>query len=204
MALIFCVECRQEVSDKARRCPHCGAPIAASTVSWVPAASGSRRAGGAMRVATVVLFIAVLGAGWWIWQATTSDKKAPFSAGFTAAFREPRKIAEERVALKPGQHVSYAFGLETDSRVNLRITAVTSPVAMMLMSKADAERFRTAGGDLFGGAYSGFPALTSTQVGMLEKTEVVTKGEWTLVVMRPKGGATGTESAPADIALTVY
>lgn len=204
MALIFCMECRREVSDKARKCPHCGAPIAANTVSWIPAPSGSRNRGGAVRAVKFVLLIVVLGAAWWGWQAATSDKKAPFSAGFTAAFREPRKIAEERVALKPGQHVSYAFGLETDSRVNLRITAVTCPVDMMLMSKADAERFRTAGGDPFGGAYSGFPALTSTQVGMLEKTEVVTKGEWTLVVMRPKGGATGTESAPADIALTVY
>jgi DNA-directed RNA polymerase beta' subunit len=27
MALINCLECRKEISDKASACPHCGAPV---------------------------------------------------------------------------------------------------------------------------------------------------------------------------------
>lgn len=28
MALIYCKDCGQQISDKATNCPHCGAPIA--------------------------------------------------------------------------------------------------------------------------------------------------------------------------------
>ncbi len=203
MGLIYCMECRKEVSDKARKCPHCGAPIARANLPWAPAASGSRT-GGALRAALkFVLFVAVVGGGWWIWQAMTSDTKAPFSAGLTAAFREPRKVADERITLKAGQHVSYPFALETDARVHVRITAVADPVDMMLMSRADAEKFRGAGGNLLGG-YSGFPALSSRQVGMLDKTEVVPKGEWSLVLLRPKDTPSPKPEAAADVAVTVY
>ncbi len=145
-----------------------------------------------LRVVKVVLFIAVLGGAYWVWQAATSDKKAPFSAGFTAAFRDARKIADDRLALKPGQRVAYAFALETDSRVHVSITAVADPVEMKLMSKGDADRFLKAGGDdLFGGGYSGYPAFSGKQVGILDKTEVVPRGEWALVVVRPREGGSG-------------
>lgn len=204
MALIYCMECRKEVSDRAGRCPHCGAPIASGKSSWKPASSGSAGRGRALSAAKYVFFAAILGAAWWIWQAATSDTKAPFSAGLSAAFREPRTVADGRVALKAGQHVSYAFGLETDSRVHVRVTALAAPVEMMLMPKAEAERFRNAAGDLFGGAYSGFRAFSSKQVGLMDKTEVVPKGEWSLVVVRPKDASPDKEEASTEIAVTVY
>lgn len=205
MSLVFCMECRKEVSDKARKCPHCGAPIAPGAASRVAGAPRSRKSGGAIRaVVKFVLFVAVVGGGWWIWQAATSDRKAPFSAGLTAAFREPRKIADERLALAAGRHAAIGFGLETDSRVHVRVTAVTDPVDVMLMSKADAEKYRKAGGDLFGGGYTGLPALSSRQVGMLDKTEIVPKGEWSLVLLRPRDGGSGKAESSADVAVTVY
>ena len=204
MALIVCLECRKEVSDKARKCPHCGAPIASATSAWRPAASGSVNRSRAVRAARYVFFAAVLGAAWWIWQAATSEKKAPFSAGLTAAFRDPMKVADERVALKEGQHVSYAFALETDSRVHVRVIATGDALDVMLMPKTEAERFRQAGGSLFGGGYAGRPDLSSRQVGWLDKTEVVTKGEWALVVMRPKETSPGKEGNAAEIGVTVY
>ncbi len=204
MGLIYCMECRREVSDKAGKCPHCGAPFAAGSASWVAARTSLRTRGRAFRVLKFVLLAAVLGGAWWIWQAATSDKQAPFSAGFSAAFREPRTIVNERPTLAAGRHIAYAFTLRTDSRVHLCITAVTCPVDMMLMPKAEADRFRNGGGDLFAGGYSGHPALSGTQVGILDKTEVVGKGDWALVVSRPKAGAAGPESAGIEIALTVY
>ncbi len=204
MARVVCMECRKEVSGNAEKCPHCGARVAPVAVAacWTPVATGRGRAS-AWRAARYILLLAVLAAGWWVWQAMTSDKRAPFSAGFSAAFREPRTIADERLALKAGQNVVYAFSLQTDSRVHVRVTAVTGPVDMMLLTRADADRFRSAGGELFGGGYSGHPAFSETQVGMLDKTDVAKKGEWALVVMRPKGAA-GPESVPAEIGLTVY
>ncbi len=204
MARVVCMECRNEVSDNAEKCPHCGARLApgAAAACWTPVSTGRSR-GSAWRVVRYILLLAVLAAGWYVWQSMTSDRKAPFSAGFSAAFREPRTIADERPSLKAGQNVMYAFALHTDSRVHVRVTAVTGPVDTMLLSKADAERFRSAGAELFGGGYSGHLAFSETQVGMLDKTDVVKKGEWALVVMRPKGAA-GRESAPTEIAVTVY
>ncbi len=204
MALIVCLECRKEVSDKAGKCPHCGAPIASPTSAWRPAASGSPMKGRAIRAARYVLFAAVLGAAWWIWQAATSGKRAPLSAGLTAAFRDPVKVADERVALKEGQHVSYPFALKTDSRVHVRVIATGDALDVMLMPRTEAERFRQAGGSLFGGQYAGRQDLSSRQVGWLDKTEVVTKGDWALVVMRPKESSPGKEGNAAEIAVTVY
>ncbi len=202
MTLIVCLECRKEISHRAKKCPHCGAPVAADASAWRRAPSETPMRRRAVRAAKYVLLVVVLAAAWWIWQATTNDAKAPFSAGLGAAFREPRKIADARVPLMEGRHVSYAFALETDSRVHVRITALAAPVDMMLMTKTDADRFRDAGGDLFGGGYAGFQSFSATQVGMLDKTEVVPKGDWSLVVARPKGAS--ADAAVAEIVLTVY
>jgi hypothetical protein len=42
MALMSCPECGKQVSDKAAACPHCGAPIAASSSSAAPRAGEPR------------------------------------------------------------------------------------------------------------------------------------------------------------------
>lgn len=64
MALIVCKECKKDVSDKARECPHCGAPVAKKSgcLSWFLGAVGvfilflwwasSIGGGGTMRNAT--------------------------------------------------------------------------------------------------------------------------------------------------------
>ena len=212
MALVVCIECKKEISDKAETCPHCGARIApggsgaatATAACWTPQMATGRARGNAWRIVRYVLIVVVLAAGWWIWQATTSNQRAPFSAGLSGAFRESRTVVDERQTLKAGQHLAYDLALQTDSRVHVRVTAMAAPVDMMLMSKQDGRQFLNAGGELFGGGYAGHAAFSEAQVGMMDKTEVVKKGDWTLVVMRPKGGATSPESAGVEIGLTVY
>jgi hypothetical protein len=39
MAIITCIECKQEVSDKAKACPHCGYPISGQTAHPLPSSS---------------------------------------------------------------------------------------------------------------------------------------------------------------------
>lgn len=36
MAIVFCQECRKEISDKAQACPHCGAPLALAAEKPIP------------------------------------------------------------------------------------------------------------------------------------------------------------------------
>jgi zinc-ribbon domain len=62
MALIQCPECKQEISDQAPACPHCGAPRRDSVASSTPApvtAPPARRSWGGLVVGALLLVIAV-------------------------------------------------------------------------------------------------------------------------------------------------
>ncbi len=204
MAQIVCMDCGKEVPERVRKCPHCGALIACATAYWTSSSTRGSKMGGVLRVARFILIVVALGAAYWAWQATTSDKKAPFSAGLKGAFREPTNVVDERVPMSAGQNVSYAFGVETDARVHVSVISAGCPVDVMLMPKAEAARFARSGGSLFGGGYDFRPNLSLAQVGLMDKTEVVPKGEWSLVVMRPEDAAAGRAKASVSIALTVY
>ena len=60
MALIQCQECKQEISDQAVACPHCGAPQHHAAVSPPPPAASAprpRRAGGPALILLAILVI---------------------------------------------------------------------------------------------------------------------------------------------------
>jgi hypothetical protein len=60
MALIQCQECKQEISDQAVACPHCGAPQHHAAASPPPAPEGApprRRAGGPALILLAILVI---------------------------------------------------------------------------------------------------------------------------------------------------
>lgn len=58
MALIKCPECRKEISDKARECPHCGYPLGAGEFKKVY--SESRGLAVASLIVLVVLGLVLL------------------------------------------------------------------------------------------------------------------------------------------------
>lgn len=60
MALITCKECGKEVSSLAAACPHCGAPIAATTSASIPVPQTQKKGGMGCNIA-LVLVIVVLG-----------------------------------------------------------------------------------------------------------------------------------------------
>lgn len=61
MAMIFCGECGKSISDKAKKCPHCGAPSkAASSLFSLP---------------KVLLYILIIGAAWFVVMAIQIESK---------------------------------------------------------------------------------------------------------------------------------
>jgi hypothetical protein len=106
-----------------------------------------------MRPIFLVLLVFILGVFFWIWRASTSNQAAPPSAGLAAAFRQPHKVVDEKIALNEGQSVSYSFTLRDDARVQVRVNAAPKYVDVMLMTKDEYDKFRRVSGRLFGGQY---------------------------------------------------
>jgi len=207
MALIECPECKYQISDKAPNCPKCGAPkISRSSPSPVATNLPKTRRPGKRHTTKIifVFFVLILGIGYWLWRATTSDEAAPLSAGFFAAFRQPERVVNERAELKEGEFASYFFALRTDARVQVQVSAGPKNVDVMLMTKEEAERLRQSPDNLFGGRYTYREDLSSKQVHAMDRTEVLPKGEWTIVVMRPSEGLLPEKGTSVNIIVTTY
>ncbi len=203
MALIECPECKREVSDKAPTCPHCGVAIAGAGLHKpeVPRITKKRPVVGPI----LLLLLIVVGAGLiWLWRAATSEKAAPTSAGPAASLRQPKKLVDERIQLKEGQYIIYSFVLYTDSRVQVQIAAEPKHVDVMLMTKAEAEKFRDVTGNLFGGKYTYRQALSGRLVLKMDKTEILPQGEWSIVVMRPSETLLFGKETAATVTVTAY
>jgi hypothetical protein len=206
MALIECPECRKQISDKALRCPQCGAPKV-SIASPIPKAPGfleKPRMRTRMRIFLLLLLAIIIGFSYWFWRASTNDRVAPPSAGFFAVFRQPRTVVDERVELKKGEFISYRFGLRTDARVEVQVNAQPQHVDVVIMTKEEADKLRQASGRLSGGEYTHVQALSSRQVHRMDKTEVLPKGEWAVFVFRPSEALLSREGTSVNITVTVY
>jgi hypothetical protein len=141
----------------------------------------------------------IISVSYWVWRASTSNRAAPLSAGIFAGFRQPKTVVDERVELKQEQFVSYSFGLKTDSRVEIQVKAVPQHVDVILMKKEEADKLRQNSGRISGGEYKHMQALSSNQVHWMDKTEVLPKGEWSIIVMRSSEAATSL-----NVIVTVY
>jgi hypothetical protein len=202
MSLIECPECKKQISDKALKCPQCGAPIA-SISSPSPTGHSFSKKGTKIRIILALLVI-IVGVSYWFWRASTSNRAAPPSAGLSAALRQPVKVVDEQVELKEGQFVSYFFALRTDARVQVQVNAQPKHVDVMLMTKEEADKFRQVSGSLFGGQYTYRQAFSSKQVLRMDKTEILPKGEWTIIVMRPSEALLFQKGTSLNIIVTVY
>lgn len=206
MALIECPECKKQISDKALRCPHCGAPKV-SIASPIPGAPGlfeKPRKRTRIRIFLLLLLAIIVVVSYWFWRASKSSRVAPPSAGIFAAFRQPKTVIDERVELKQGQFIFYRFGLRTDARVEVQVNAEPQHVDVTIMTKEEADKLRQTSGRLSGGEYKYVQALSSKQVHRMDKTEVLPKGEWTVFVFRPSEALLSQEGTSVNITVTVY
>jgi hypothetical protein len=206
MALIECPECKKQVSDRASSCPQCGAPLASisSTEPTAPDLSKKRTTIRIILVPLVIILVIIIGVFYWFWKASTSNRVAPLSAGLVAGLRSSQKVVDERIELKEGQSVGYSFTLKTDARVQVQVNAEPKHVDVMLMTKEEADKFRQISGKLFGGEYTYRQALSSKQVIRMDKTEVLPKGEWTIIVMRPLEALLFHKGTTVNIIVTLY
>jgi zinc-ribbon domain len=206
MALIECPECGKQISDKALRCPQCGAPkvSTASPIPRVPGLLEKPRKRARMRIFFLLLLVMIIGVSYWFWRASTSDRVAPPSAGIFAVFRSPKTVVDERVELKQGEFISYRFGLRSDSRVEVQVNAQPQHVDVMIMTQEEADKLRPTSGRLSGGESAYVQALSSKQVHNMDKTEVLPKGEWTVFVFRPSEAPSFQEKTSVNIIVTAY
>lgn len=206
MPLIECPKCRKQISDKVLRCPQCGAPrlSIASPSPRSPGLSEKPRKRTGIRIFSLLLLAIIIGVSYWFWRASTSNRAAPLSAGIFAAFRQPKTVVDKRVELKQGQFISHRFGLRTDARVEVQVSADPQYVDVMIMTKEDADRLRQTPGRLSGGEYKYVEALSSKQVHRMDKTEVLPKGEWAVIVMQPSEALSFQERTSVSIVVTAY
>ena len=207
MAMIDCPECGKQISDKAPACPNCGAPsnlFQPQQSPPPPPTAPSKNSTTKNRTAQVVILLVLCLGLFGLWRSILSNKAAPPGAGLIGIVRQPVKVVDQRVQLKEGQAVTYSLNLNTDSRVQVQVTAAPKPVDVMLMDQNQAAQFRQAMGKLFGGNYTYMQALSGQQVLSMDKTDLLPRGQWALVVMRPREAILFTEDAAAQIVVTVY
>jgi hypothetical protein len=210
MALIKCAECGREISDKATACPQCGAPVAKPLPPGVPAnwqaeleILKAKEKEGTRPVFLVALAV-ILGVGFFLYRAATSNTAAPASAGLGAAFRQPQKVVSERISLKEGQARMYGFQLRSDSRVEVKVEASPKNVDVMLMTSAELERFKKATGELFAGRYTYRQSLSRKSILDMKETEILPAGQWAIVVRRPQESMLFGDGTAASVDVTVY
>ena len=210
MALVNCPDCGKSVSDQAAACPQCGhpikiqaAPAAASILVAAAAPARSQERPRTRPIAWVALIILVVG-GFLVWRAVNSDTAAPLTAGLTAALRQPHKVVDERIQLKEGEYHVYGFTLNSDARVQVQVGATPKDVDVMLMNKAEFEKFQQVSGSLFGGQYSYRQALSGKGILNLDRTETLPAGTWSIVVMRPSEALLLRKETNASVIVTVY
>jgi len=207
MALIECGECRRQVSNKAPACPGCGAPIAAS----VPATAAPATSRPAlpepkkrMRTTTSLLIALLCGAAYFAYRVNSGPAGSSRVAGMPEAFRQPRKLVSERVGLKEGQAMMYAFTLASAARVEVTVSARPKNVDVMLMTAADLESYKRAMGKLFGGHYSYRKTLSRQGVQAMTESETLPAGDWAIVVQRPQEDVLFTHDTSVSIQVTAF
>jgi hypothetical protein len=154
--------------------------------------------------AKVIVIVVLIIGGAILWRAANNNRAAPPSAGFVAAFRQPQRVVDQRVALKEGSYVVYSFSLSTDARVQVQVLAAPESVNVLLMTPDDVDRFRKVNDDLFGGKYSYRRALSSKEVLRMDSTEALPMGQWAIVVQRPLEHILFHKNTGANVVVTVY
>lgn len=198
MALIKCLECGREVSDKANACPQCGAPIVSKAVpapSPVVTAPALTKAKPRVRVTTLVLLAGLAFAGYLVYRVQSGSSIRSAVAG-------PEMVFSETVSLDEGQARGYAFSLPTHRRVEVAVTATPSSVNVYLMNEQDWLQYNKIRQKLTGGNFTYRRALSRQSVLNMKQTDMLPPGSWRVVVERPSESLFGGKSTAATVKVT--
>jgi hypothetical protein len=152
----------------------------------------------------IVSLFVIVGLVYLFWNSVTNDKSAPPNTGLIGAFRPAVKIVNERAQLNEGQSKIYSFTLRTDARVQVQVNAQPKNVDVMLMSPAQAQRFADVSGRIFDRNYTYNQSLSGLKVLTMDKTAVLSAGEWSIVVKRPVEAVLFQDPTDAQVTVTAY
>ena len=151
MALIGCVECGKQISDKATTCPSCGAPVEAASLppppQFVAAPGGTpeqppKKRGTVGTAIGVLVLLALAGVLYAMRNSRLNDKAALPGAGILGALRQPKRLVNERAELKEGESKIYGFTTSADARVQVKVKAKPRRIDVMLLNDDDLKHFR--------------------------------------------------------------
>lgn len=205
MALIKCVECGNEVSDKANACPRCGAPVASQT-SPVPPTPSAATATSArppnsakpkpfFTVGRVLAWIFIVSGGWLAFRLLTGSSLA-------GAIHGPQTIVNERIQLKEGNAMGYGFRLPSPRQIDVEVSAQPKNINVLLMTEEQWAKYEKVKGSVWGGKYQYMQGLSRQGVLTWTGSEVVPAGSWRVVVERPNESLLFGDSTNATVKIT--
>jgi hypothetical protein len=198
-----CAKCGRKISKAASVCPNCGTLARSAS----RARTAPRRRLSSKKLA---LLAVVIGLEFLIFRrpgANDRDKGAPAVAAFAAPMSPPQNVVHQRNQLKEGQSATYSFFLVQDARVRIEITATPKPVDVMVMTSDEAAKFQEGQGKFFAFLAPGYTfrqTLSAQDVVTLDKTDILPRGNWVIVITRPREAIFFKKDTAASTILTIY
>jgi len=198
MALVKCLECGSDVSDKAAACPRCGAPSGAGAIPSPVASQPTplappRRRG--VRPFTVILLIGLLGAAYLFLRSSGKT--------VTSAVSGPETLVSETVVLKEGHAKDFSFTLPSSRRVEVTMTAAPRGVSVFLMNGTDFTGY-TAARQKPGSQFTYRRALSTQNALRFSQADVIPEGTWHIVVERPSESLLFGDDSTATVKIIAY
>ncbi len=197
MALTKCLECSNDVSDKAVACPKCGAPLAATPSPPTQPVAAGKPAGstlGRIFKGAFYLVLVILVAGLAI--SVFGSRQS------VLAIRPPKVLFSDRIELKEGAAEGYGFTLEAARTVQVSVSAMPKPVNVMLMSEDQWRAYAEVKDRLFGGKYYYERALSKENVMKWSARNMLAPGAYRIVVERPREALIFEHPTVADVTIT--
>jgi hypothetical protein len=111
----------------------------------------------------------------------------------------PETIGDEILTLDEGQARCYELRLTTNRRIEISIDANPKTVNVLFMAASEWARFAKAKGSLFGGEYKYIPNLSEKKVKVFRREEVLSQGNWCVVLDRSRDSLVFTDKTAVHI-----
>lgn len=222
MALIKCLECGNDVSDKASACPKCGAPVIRSSSGTASAENAPakpaipvsaqqpspavsppsspklvKRSKPFLSTGRLLTWAFIVGGGWLAFKLLTGSS-------LVGAVQGPQAIVNERVELKEGNAMGYAFRLPSQRRIDVEVSAQPKNINVMLMTEEQWAKYQKVKGSLWGGQYQYTQGLSRQGVLTWSGSEILPAGSWRLVIERPSEALLFGDATSASVKITAH